>query len=154
MKLLTHLLTIVSMLHTSLGFAQENATDEVQTKLIGVWQEGLTEKVRNTQNQKIKNIFLGQVMTFEADNTFQMFPKCGRETAEFKAKGMISIKGKWRFDNSGALHVIFEHQEKRLDKILPIKFDADNLIVDGLVSSKTAIFGRYFGALPPQCPSN
>jgi hypothetical protein len=124
--------------------------DGLEGKLAGAWQEGLVKKVRNMSPAQ-QQMFVGNVMVFNLDHHFVLYPRCGLEAANYKAKKLTSVGGEWSVSGDGTLHLVVTHDGKRAEKAIPISVDGDEMAFgDG--PGKPGSFGRYEGPLPPQCP--
>lgn len=151
MKRSASLLAIVLAFHSAAACAATDSVQSTREKIIGARQAGLTAKVRAMPDETMRSLFLGHVIAFDADGSFHLYPKCGREADELKKKGMQSFPGKWHFDEAGALHIVTAHEGHANDHILPISFEGEDLvIVDRSPTSPTTV-GRYAGQRPPKC---
>ncbi|HEY0062915.1 MAG TPA: hypothetical protein VGC21_12405 [Telluria sp.] len=139
MKLTPLLISAVLMMAASSGFAADKLKHPSNKKLIGAWQEKLAEAPA------------GNVIVFGADHVYRMYPKCGAEAADFKARGFDSLDGKWYFDKDGVLHIDVVVKGESRDALVPIVFEGAQLVMPGDDKAPASRFDRFKSALPPAC---
>ncbi|MES2295975.1 MAG: hypothetical protein V4582_02990 [Pseudomonadota bacterium] len=133
------------------GLSHAGTADGMEAQLAGAWQEGLVQKVRSMSPIQ-QQMYVGNVMVFNVDHHFLMYPKCGPEAAAYKAKNLVAVSGEWSISGDGVLHLIVQQAGKRADQAIPVTVDGDEMVF-GKGAPKPSVFGKYEGPLPPQCPS-
>lgn len=131
--------------------AHAGTTDGLEAKLAGAWQEGLVKQIKSMPPIQ-QQMYVGNVMVFNVDHHFFMYPKCGPEAAAYKAKNLVAVSGEWSISGDGTLHLVVQQAGKRADQAVQVTV-GDEEMVFGTGSAKASVFGRYEGPLPPLCPS-
>jgi hypothetical protein len=132
------------------NLSHARTTDGLEAKVAGAWQKGLAKKVKSMSPWQ-QQMYVGSVLVLNADHHFLMYPKCGPEAAAYKAKKILAMTGEWRIAGDGALHLAMTHDGKSFDQGVPVIVEGDEMIW-GKGTSRSELFGRYDGPLPPQCP--
>ena len=93
-----------------------------------------------------------QIVAFEADKSFRMYPKCGGEAAEWKKHGMDYLPATWAIANGNhmLLTLSARGQTKVIDATAEIKGDELRLTDP---SGNVEAHKRYTGVWPPVCPA-
>lgn len=139
MKLTTLLIPAACMMAASSAFAADAPKDNNEARLAGAWQEKLPDGPA------------GNVIEFGADHVYRMYPKCGAEAADFKARGFASLDGKWYFDKDGVLHIDVVFKGHKREALVPIVFDGAQLVMTGDEKTPGSRFDRFNSPLPPAC---
>lgn len=135
-KMKRNILFVVAMLLAANSIAQ--STPSLETRLVGKWaQVGHSGATL-------------QVMVFNADHSYAMYPKCGREAEEWKKAGLSFLPAKWSIIDGNTLRMEMEHAGKtaKIDAAIDI-VGQEARVTD--LKGNTNIMIPYVGPLPPSC---
>jgi hypothetical protein len=94
-----------------------------------------------------------QIVEFQADKTFRMYPKCGREADEWKKRGLAFLPASWEIVEGNHLKLTMTFQGKSQTVESTITHSNGELrMTDG--RGHTSVSRRYAGTLPPACPAD
>jgi hypothetical protein len=93
-----------------------------------------------------------QFVEFRPDKTFRMYPKCGREAAEWQKRGTSFLPATWEVVDGTHLKltIVVEGKSHAIDATTALAGD-ELRITDSL--GHTEVNRRYTGAWPPACPA-
>jgi hypothetical protein len=122
----------------------------LESKLLGRWQQGFTEKLQSGTPSRATAFVGGDVLEFAADHTMRTFLKCGPERQQFEARGVEYPRAKWTFVDAKTLRMVMSLNGQSFTQEAEIHIDGNTF---RFVSSKNRNeeFGRYDGLVPIPC---
>jgi hypothetical protein len=93
-----------------------------------------------------------QIVDFEADKTFRMYPKCGVEAAEWKKRDMDYLPATWTIVDGNHMQLTLSaHGETKVIDATVAVSGNEMRMTDS--SGHAEAHQRYTGAWPPVCPA-
>ncbi|MBV8665449.1 MAG: hypothetical protein JO269_03100 [Burkholderiaceae bacterium] len=156
MKILFKRLILLPTLLASC-FAAAAASDDLNTneaKMVGVWQEGMTQQIASMDASRIAKLrkigVLRNIVEYKADRTFVMYPRC-QKAEELQKAGYPFISGTWALNDTGELTTHVSKDGKGYDFTGVITWRGDQMISTMKGRTEGVESGRYVGTLPPKC---
>jgi hypothetical protein len=144
-------LAVVLCLFCSAGFSLENVQAYAESRLVGVWQKGLTSELKRLPSEQAGKLgVLGDILVFKSNRTFQLYPRCGRPKEDLNQKGFESINGVWHIAEPSQLSMSVENKGKSLEQSIQLEFGESEMFFVS-ASGKRELFGRYEKELPQKC---
>jgi hypothetical protein len=132
------------------------ATSRDEARLIGAWQEGMTQRLaQGTPEQRAmarKAGLLGAITVFKEDHRFELHPPCGAKQDDLRKVGLKSVPGTWQLSDAGELSVTIGAGQRSIVTRGTLQWRAGQMAwvgTDGRLLQKLA--GKYDGPLPPTC---
>lgn len=127
-----------------------------EARLIGAWQEGLTQRLAQGTPEQLamagKTGLFGAITVFKADHSFELHPPCGPKQEDLRRVGLQSVPGTWHLSDAGELTVTIGHGQRKIVTQGRLQWRAGQMSwvgKDGRLLQREA--GKYAGPLPPAC---